>query len=36
LSSKLKKVNSGEIEQRTWNDYDAIVQRVLKVSGPGR
>jgi len=36
LSSKLKKVNSGEIEQRTWNDYDAIVQRVLKVFGPGR
>ena len=36
LDSKQRKVDSGEMAQRTWNDYDVIVKRVLKVFGPGR
>ncbi len=36
LSSKQARVNSRELEQRTWNDYNAICERVLRVLGPGR
>ncbi|HUT09843.1 MAG TPA: tyrosine-type recombinase/integrase [Thermoguttaceae bacterium] len=36
LTSKQRLVDSGELEQRTWNDYHAICERVLRVFGPGR
>jgi integrase len=36
LESKQLLVNSGEINQRTWNEYKAITDRVVPVLGPGR
>jgi integrase len=36
LTSKQRLVDSGELEQRTWNDYHTICERVLRVFGPGR
>ena len=34
--SKQRLVDSGELSQRSWNDYHAICARVLRVLGPGR
>jgi len=36
LTSKQRLVDSKELTQRTWNDYHAICDRVLRVFGPGR
>jgi integrase len=36
LASKQRLVDSGELTQRSWNDYRAICARVVRVFGPGR
>ena len=36
LVSKQRLVDSGEISQRTWNEYKAITDRLVPVLGPGR
>lgn len=36
LTSKKQRVESGELDQRTWDDYDAICKRVISVFGRGR
>lgn len=36
LASKQLKVDSGELTQRSWQDYHKTCQRILKVFGPGR
>jgi hypothetical protein len=36
LISKKRLVDSGELNQRTWDDYHAICARVVRVLGPGR
>ena len=34
--SKERLVDSGELSQRTWDDYHTICARVVRVLGPGR
>ena len=36
LASKQRLVDNGELSQRTWNDYDTICARLVRVFGPGR
>ncbi len=36
LASKQRLVDNGELAQRTWNDYKAITDRLVRVLGPGR
>jgi integrase len=36
LSSKKSLVATGEIKQRSWDDYDTICNRIIAVLGPGR
>jgi integrase len=36
LTSKKRKIEGGELEQRTWDDYDDICKKVLQVLGKTR
>ena len=36
LTDKKRHIATGELKQRSWDDYDAICGRILTVFGPGR